>query len=65
METALLLLAGFFLILPVVVDALTRAIMDGTIGYKPLIGGAIALAVIIAQWATSRGDRALDPAQRS
>jgi TRAP transporter 4TM/12TM fusion protein len=62
-ETALLLLAGFFLILPSVVDALTWAIMGAAIGYKPLIGGAIALAVTATQWATSHGDRALDPAQ--
>jgi TRAP-type uncharacterized transport system fused permease subunit len=61
-ETALLLLAGFLLILPSVVDALTRTIIGAALGYKPLIGGAIALAVIATQWATSRGDRALDRA---
>jgi TRAP-type uncharacterized transport system fused permease subunit len=65
LETAFLLVAGLFLVLPSVVDAITSAAAGATVPYKALIGTAITAAIVAWQWTTtSREVAAASAAQR-
>ncbi len=60
LETVLLTLAGLMLIFPRLIDGLTGTFLGATLPYKPVLGGAIAIAIIGLQWLSlPRPDRAV------